>query len=132
MALVLRLADQAALAERDLTFSTILDPDGFIAVTVESVKLSAGLAPSTSTMLIRLPPGFPDAGPDMFYFDPPVRLDNGGVVPGTEVTWTDPRGRVWQRWSRHIGRQWRPGIDNLATYLAYIRRCLDVGSGRAA
>jgi ADP-ribose pyrophosphatase YjhB (NUDIX family) len=26
--------------------------------------------------------------------------------------------------------QWRPGIDNLATYLAYIRRCLDQAQGR--
>lgn len=129
---MLRLADQAALEERGLTYNTVLDPDGFVALTVEFPNLPTGLVPSTATMLIRLPPGFPDAGPDMFYFDPPLRAASGATVLGTEATWTDPGGRVWQRWSRHIGAQWRPGVDNLATYLAYIRRCLDVASGRAA
>ncbi len=129
---MLRLTDQAALEERGLAYNTAMDPDGFIALTVETLKLPTGLVPSIATMLIRLPPGFPDAGPDMFYFDPPLRSASSGAVPGTEASWTDPRGRSWQRWSRHIGGQWRPGIDNLSTYLAYIRRCLDVASGRAA
>jgi len=51
------------------------------------------------------------------------------TIPGTE-TREIHLGRSWQRWSRHIQGQWRPGIDNLATYLAYVRRCLDRAGGR--
>lgn len=41
----------------------------------------------------------------------------------TELTETY-LGRSWQRWSRHIGNGWRPGIDDLRSYLAYITTCL--------
>ena len=31
-------------------------------------------------------------------------------------------GQTWQFWSRHLNKEdWRPGIDNLRTFLAYIR-----------
>jgi hypothetical protein len=129
---VLRPADEASLKQEGLVYTVTQDPDGFLAVVIESFPMPVGLEPQTTAVLVRLPPGFPDAAPDMFYCDPPVHLSSGGVVPGTEAQWTDPRGRVWQRWSRHLQGQWRPGIDNLATYLAYIRRCNDIASGRAA
>jgi hypothetical protein len=88
------------------------------------------LSPPVANLLLRLPLGFPDATPDMFWFDPPLTTPGGGVVPGTEQREIH-LGRSWQRWSRHIQGQWRPGIDNLATYLAYVRRCLDRAGGRA-
>lgn len=90
-----------------------------------------GMIPEKSTMLVRLPPGFPDAAPDMFWLDPAVHGSDGRVFPGTEASQIFI-GRTWQRWSRHIQQEWRPGIDNLATYMAYIRRCLDQASGVAA
>ena len=75
------------------------------------------------TLLLRLPPGFPDATPDMFWVDPPLHTAEGATIPGTESI-EQHAGRSWQRWSRHIQGQWRPGIDNLATYMFYVRRCL--------
>ena len=95
-------------------------------------NVTAGrLEPRTSTLLLRLPPGFPDAGPDMFWLDPPVSRPASGPIPGTESR--EPYlGRTWQRWSRHIQNQWRPSIDNLETYLVYVRRCLDQAAGKAA
>jgi hypothetical protein len=105
--------------------------DGFIVVTIEQFPVPPGLQPSATALLVRLPPGFPDAAPDMFWADPPVRAVGGAAIPGTEATQAFGT-RTWQRWSRHIQGQWRPGIDNLATYLAYIRRCLLDAAGRVA
>lgn len=86
-----------------------------------------GLDQEAVDLLLRLPFGFPDATPDMFWVAPALTA-NGAVIPGTEVTETY-LGRSWQRWSRHIGSQWRPGIDNLETYLAYVRRALALAGG---
>jgi hypothetical protein len=97
---------------------------------IDEFPMARGLEPATTTLMLRLPPGFPDAAPDMFWLDPPAQ-HHGATIPGTEAR--EPYlGRTWQRWSRHIQGQWRPGIDNLGTYLAYVRRCLDQAAGRAA
>ncbi len=128
--MVLRPADQEVLDE--LGCGCDLSTDGaFVAVVVKAFPLPRGLRPERSDMLFRLPPGFPDAAPDMFWFDPVVIGPDGVTIAGTESR-EAYLGRSWQRWSRHIAGQWRPGIDNLGTYLAYIRRCLDQAAGRAA
>lgn len=128
--MALRPADQAVLDE--LGFDVVVGLDGaFITVEIRDFSMPDGLQPGVSTLLVRLPPGFPDAGPDMFWFDPPLVGSGGNTIPGTESLEVYLE-RTWQRWSRHISDQWRPGIDNLATYLAYIRRCLDQAAGRAA
>jgi hypothetical protein len=125
---MLRPADAATLV--DLGLDHRVDTEsGFTLVQVEDYPVGDGLTPSTTTLLLRLPPGFPDATPDMFWLDPPVTTAANAAIPGTDVRETH-LGRTWQRWSRHIQGQWRPGVDNLATYLAYIRRCLDHARGR--
>ncbi len=129
--MALRPDDQAVLDELDLTYEVASD-GFFLAVVIAGFPLPAGLEPRVADMLLRLPPGFPDVGPDMFWLDPAVKGPGGSPILGTESIEQHVGGRTWQRWSRHIGAQWRPGIDNLGTYLAYIRRCLDQASGRAA
>lgn len=127
---MLRPEDQETLEAGGRPFQVATD-GAFTAVVIEQFPIPAALEPQASTLLLRLPPGFPDAGPDMFWFDPPVIRASGGPIPGTESR--EPYlGRVWQRWSRHIQGQWRPGIDTLETYLAYVRRCLDHAAGKAA
>lgn len=126
---MLRPTDAATLD--DLGLPHQVDGEaGFTLVQVHEYPVGAGLTPSRATLLLRLPPGFPDATPDMFWVDPPVTTTDSAAIPGTEVREVH-LGRTWQRWSRHIQGQWRPGIDNLATYLAYIRRCLDHAGGRS-
>jgi hypothetical protein len=125
---MLRPADAATLNELALP-ARITAEAGFAAVELPGFPVPAGLAPNEVTLLLRLPAGFPDATPDMFWVDPPITTATGGNVPGTE-TRQIYLGRTWQRWSRHIQGQWRPGVDNLATYLAYVRRCLDQAAGR--
>lgn len=127
---MLRSEDQAALDDLGCPV-TISEDSGFVLVVIEQYTLPGGLEPAVVSLLLRLPPGFPDAAPDMFWFEPGVRLSGGGGIPGADQVEVHG-GREWQRWSRHIGGQWRAGIDNLATYLAYVRRCVDHAAGRAA
>jgi Prokaryotic E2 family E len=87
--------------------------------------LPAGYAQPRSDLLLRLSPGYPDVPPDMWWFDPPLKLSDGRAIPATECT-EQYFGRTWQRWSRHFSEgQWRSGIDNLETFLALIRRDIE-------
>lgn len=127
---MLSAADQATLRDLDRPY-TLGNDEGFVTVAIEGFPMPAGIQPVAATLLYRLPPGFPDAAPDMFWLDPAVTGPSGAVIAGTEARQAF-MGRTWQRWSRHIQGQWRPGIDNLATYIAYTRRCLDLAAGIAA
>ncbi|MEJ7634107.1 E2/UBC family protein [Aeromicrobium sp.] len=122
LASVLREQDEAFLADAGLTYTIDAEP-GFANLVVEKFSTAPGLAPDNVNLLLRLPFGFPDAAPDMFWVDPQVTSGTGAAIPGTELIEIYVN-RSWQRWSRHIAQQWRPGIDNLETYLGYVRRCL--------
>jgi hypothetical protein len=74
--------------------------------------------------LIILPPGYPDAAPDMFYTSPRLTLADTGREPRAANVTHDFAGRAWQRWSRH-SNSWRPGIDGLQTMIARVRRALE-------
>ena len=102
---------------------TEAEDGAFTHVVVSEFPLPDGLSANATDLLIRLPQGFPDATPDMFWVDPAIQLVSGDSIPGTEVE-ESYDGRVWQRWSRHIGSGWRAGIDDLDTYIGYIRSCL--------
>lgn len=123
----------AVLREQDQSFldslgcSVTLDvSDGFVNVVLADFP-TQGLDQRHVDLLLRLPIGFPDATPDMFWVSPSLTA-KGAAIPGTEVT-ENYLGQSWQRWSRHIGDQWRPGVDNLETYLAYVRRALAMAGG---
>lgn len=92
--------------------------------------LPPGLAPETVDLLVKLPAGFPTSGPDMFWVSPAITIVGRGAPQGcgSPHTWA---GVTWQRWSRHIGAGWRPGVDGLGTYLGYIRRCLAIEAERS-
>lgn len=125
---MLRAQDTAVLDDLGRPYTAQVEP-GFINIVITDYPTGAGLQPERTDVLVRLPLGFPDATPDMFWCDPPVSTATGVTIPGTEAREAHA-GRTWQRWSRHIQGQWRPGIDNLGTYLAYIRRCFDMAGGR--
>jgi hypothetical protein len=127
---VLRPTDQGALDDLGYAYDVVSD-GGFVSVVLKDVAMPSGIDPRVSSILLRLPPGFPDAAPDMFWLDPPVKGPAGRVIPGTESVQSF-LGRTWQRWSRHIQHQWRPGVDSLGTYIAYVRHCLNQAAGRAA
>lgn len=96
---------------------------GMVCLTITDFPVAVGLTPASCELLVRLPAGFPDTGPDMFWFASPVTRVDGQPIPATDVTETH-LGRSWHRWSRHIGGAWRPGVDDLRSYITYITTCL--------
>ena len=118
---MLRTEDQSYLDEHFAWEATV--EGGMVCVTIAGYTLAAGLAPAATTLLIRLPPGFPDVAPDMFWLSEHVTRTDGNLIPAIDVS--EPHlGRTWQRWSRHIAGRWRPGTDDLRSYMAYIRSCV--------
>jgi len=78
----------------------------------------------TTTLLIRVPLSYPDAGLDMFWTDPSLLLA-GGAVPKNAEALEYHAGRQWRRFSWHH-HGWNPAHHNLSTYLAFVRRRFDV------
>jgi hypothetical protein len=103
-----------------------------ICVTIPEFTLPAGLSTRSSTLLLRLSPGYPDVPPDMWWFNPPVKRLDGVEIAATQA-YERHLGREWQRWSRHLSPgQWRSGVDSLESYLAIVRRELEAAAPRAA
>lgn len=68
-------------------------------------------------LMLRLLPGYPMTALDMFYIFPELRLKSGSYPQAADV-FEDHCGRRWQRFSRHLGSPWRPGVDSLEGFLA--------------
>jgi hypothetical protein len=118
--------DETYLKEHGFDYEVV--PEGaMFSLIIRDFRLPAGYEPAVVDLLLRLPGGFPDAAPDMFWMHPVVAYVGGGVPPATE-TRLDYGGRNWQRWSRHLAIAWRPGIDNLQSYLRLIRTDLEKGA----
>jgi hypothetical protein len=114
-------SDIVCLVERGVEYSVAAEAN-MTCVVIRGYQLPSGYDRPHSDLLLRLNPGFPDVQPDMWWFDPPIRLRDGRVVQATDVT-ENHLGRTWQRWSRHfIPGQWRSGTDSLESFLALIRK----------
>lgn len=123
-------ADAAYLADRGIPHDVIVE-GGATNIVFPNWPLPSGYAPASSDLLVRLQAGYPDVPPDMWWFDPGVRLADGRAIPATDARETHA-GRTWQRWSRHLQpHQWKSGSDGLESYLALIRRELDRTVGRS-
>ena len=118
--------DTAFLIERGIAHE-IVSEAGMVCVVLPTWSLPTGFDQSSSDLLMRLHPGYPDVPPDMWWFSPAVRLADGRELPNTNVVETY-LGRSWQRWSRHfLNGQWKSGVDGLESYLALIRQDLERG-----
>lgn len=114
-------ADCCCLEDRGLAYEASAEA-GMTCVVIKSWQLPAGYDRTESDLLVRLPAGFPDVAPDMWWFTPAVKLASGAEIPATQVV-ENHLGREWQRWSRHFQPgQWRSGLDGLESYLALIQR----------
>ena len=87
--------DQAHLDER-APGSTVTNDGSMICVLIPNYVLPSGFTATSSDLLIRLSPGYPDVPPDMWWFDPPVRRIDGQVIVATE-SMESHLGRPWQR-----------------------------------
>ena len=122
--------DAAFLTERSLEYSAEVE-GGTLCIIVPRWDLPAGYTIREADLLVRLPTGYPDLPPDMWWFDPAVLRIDGCTIPATDAT-ERYRGRTWQRWSRHLSpEQWRSGVDGLGSFFTLIReelyRCAAAG-----
>lgn len=123
--------DTTYLAERNIDHEVVID-GGMTCVIVHAWALPAGFDRDSADLMVRLSPGYPDVNPDMWWFDPAVRLAGGQDLPATQVV-EQYMGRSWQRWSRHLNTgHWRSGIDGLESYFALIRQDLERSVRKAA
>lgn len=111
--------DEYFLQERGLKYTTTTD-ENMLCISVATYPLPEGYDHSEADLLIRLSPGYPDIQPDMWWFNPGIKLADGRTIRATDQT--QPfLGRNWQRWSRHLNAgDWRPGYDTIESYFALI------------
>ena len=119
-------ADEIAQLER-LGLEYEIQPEaGMVCVVIREYQLPPGYEPTTVDLLLRLPAGFPDVPPDMWWMRPTVTYTATGQQPPQTQLQETILGVQWQRWSRHLAAgQWRPGRDSLKTYLRIIRSDLE-------
>lgn len=114
-------SDHEFLAER-APGNSVVHNSGMICVTIPNYALPPGFDQNTSTLLLRLSPGYPDVQPDMWWFDPAVRRADYRTIQAADV-FEHHLGRQWQRWSRHLpAGVWRSGVDTLQSYLALLEK----------
>ena len=124
MATFLPSACRRYLEERGIVFREVLEPNGQRGLVLGPLPLPAGkfTAPAAE-VLILLPPGYPDAPPDMFYTDPWLKLVRGNRDPKAASVPMSFDDKTWQRWSRH-NNAWRPGKDGIWTMLKRIETAI--------
>jgi len=110
--------DAAALAMAQA--ATVLpQPDGWTFVVFNDYDIPTAYSQHRVKLLVKLPPQFPDAKPDMFWISPPVQV-HGSAPRGTSIEVV--LGESWMRFSWHLADgAWRPGISELRDFLRCIK-----------
>lgn len=91
---------------------------------IHDFQLPEGYTPRTARLALEVPPGYPNAQIDMFYFYPAVSLTSGAAIPSVQVVATID-DVIFQGWSRHrTPTPWDPATDNVITQLALVDGCL--------
>lgn len=89
---------------------------GWSHLVISEYELPAGFQPQRVQLLLKLPPSFPDAAPDMFWVFPQVRAPNGRLPRATSAERL--LGQEWQRFSWHLAPgAWKPGSSTLRDFL---------------
>ncbi len=94
-------------------------PGGWSFLVISGYKIPGGFQPGGVDLLVKLPPAFPDAQPDMFWVHPTVKTPSGTLPRATCIE--NLLGRDWQRFSWHLAAgAWQPGISTLRDFM----RCI--------
>ena len=127
---LLPLPDRAYLESTYESFSVFAE-DNHVCVVINAFELAHGLEPGHSDLLIRLPGGYPDRHPDMFWFADAITRTDGGSIRAIGSTMT-VGGRVWHRWSRHMKTDEWSASGGLRSCVGYIKMCVAHAAQRAA
>lgn len=119
------------LPERDVEYLTekghntqLVDQGGLKGLLISGYQLPSGKFDAASAdVLVLLPAGYPDVGPDMFYTLPWLKVRTSGQYAQAANVPYPFGGQNFQRWSRHC-TDWRPGIDGIRTVLRRIEAAL--------
>lgn len=102
-------------------------PDGWQFLVLLGFTLPAAYTPRSVNLLVKLPPTFPDAAPDMFWVEPHVHLASGAVPASTSGETL--LGRVWQRFSWHLQQgAWKVGQSDLRDFIRCVRARFQTGT----
>jgi hypothetical protein len=123
---VLPLRDRRYLLQRGVHFEEIEQPQKAVVFRGMELPLQRFDA-ARADILILLPAAYPDAGPDMFYALPWLRLVGSSNYPRAADAALDFVGQNWQRWSRHSDA-WRPGVDGIWTMMKRLETALAVAA----
>jgi len=117
-------AEEDRLRAARLGAQVLRRPDGTTIVVVPDVALPAGWRHPLTCVRWLLTPAYPAGQPDCFFADLDLRLASGGMPANTGVQTLDGESLLWFSW--HL-QAWRPGRDDLLTYLRFVEtRLADV------
>ncbi|MBL9076009.1 MAG: multiubiquitin domain-containing protein [Planctomycetes bacterium] len=101
-------------------FDFVRQPDGWTFAIHPAFAIPAAYTPRIVKVLIKLPPLFPQAAPDMFFVTPIVRVANGTEPRGTSMATI--LGAAWQQFSWHLApNAWKPGLSTFRDFVACVR-----------
>lgn len=100
--------------------TAVLKQPGGWTFLVFTIAFAGGFRPARGEVLVKLPPAFPMAAPDMFWVKPAL-VTAAGAAPqatSTEIVLGEP----WQRFSWHLQPgAWRPGVSDLRDFMRCVR-----------
>ena len=100
-------------------FECLPQPNGWTFLRVREFQIPKGYTQDKISLLLKIPSGFPDAAPDMFWITPHLKTTSGAVPQGT--SYETILGEQWQRFSWHLRPgAWRPGISTLRDFMRSI------------
>ena len=102
---------------QSLSFSEEAD---FINILLLDFPTGEAYSSPTTTVLLRVPRAYPEAGLDMFWTDSSLTLADGGV-PRNADQYEAYAERQWRRFSWHHNG-WNSSLNNLHTYVEFVRR----------
>ena len=105
-------------------FDVLAQADEWTFVVVHDFEIPPPYEPRRARLLLKLPPLFPEAQPDMFWLSPAIRLPGGGAPKGTGLEAV--LAENWQRFSWHLlPGAWKPGQSGLRDFMRCIRSRLE-------
>lgn len=114
-----RLSQELGLVQVHHAVEVVEGPD-FIEVIFPDFPTGPAFNEPATTLLVRVPRAYPDAGLDMFWTDVSLTLAGGQAPQAAEVI-EQYAGRSWRRFSWHHNG-WNSAMHNLQTYLEFVRR----------
>ncbi len=107
------LAEAGIASERA---AIVRQPDGWSFLVISDYEIPSGFQPNRVQLLLKLPPAFPDAAPDMFWVYPEVKAPSGSLPRATSTERLLDQN--WQRFSWHLASgAWKPGTSTLRDFL---------------